>query len=79
MANDLFGIEGRVSRKPAFVQPYQKSRTVTKAKWTHCTHDPPCPNNAWCASGTRDVRDLQKKIGCSVDEAIRRVKLGERA
>ncbi len=77
MADDLFGGSGRLRTKPDVVQPYQKPRPV-KA-WTHCPHDPPCHARHWCESGARDVRDLQTAKGYSVEEALRRVKLGERA
>lgn len=32
-----------------------------------------------CQSGVRDVRDIMNAKGCSVEDAIRRVRLGERA
>ena len=79
MADDLFGVSGRVGGKPDVVQPYQKPRQPTVKAWTHCPHDPPCHTRLWCESGIRDVRDLQKAKGYTVGEAIRRVKLGERA
>ena len=78
MADDLFGVSGRMRAKPV-VQPYQKPRPVRPQAWTRCPHDPPCHTRLWCESGTRDVRDLQQAKGYPVDEAIRRVKLGERA
>ena len=77
MSDDLFGVPSRALRKPDIVQPYQKPPTARA--WTHCQHDPPCPNAVWCASGCRDVRDLQQAKGYTVEDAIRRVKLGERA
>ena len=76
MADDLFGASGRLLRKPDIVQPYQKPPAVRA--WTHCPHEPPCHARHWCESGARDVRDLQQAKGYTVEDAIRRVKLGER-
>lgn len=81
MSSDLFGKEGKVPsyKKLPVVQPYQKPRAPQIKAWTHCEHTPPCHAAIWCSSGARDIRDLQKKYDCSIDEAMRRYKTGDRA
>lgn len=79
MPDDLFGAPSRDLRAvPVAKRPYAKPQVTVRA-WNGCPHTPPCHNSTWCATGIRDARDLQKKLGCSVDEAIRRARLGERA
>lgn len=80
MGDDLWGPAGGYEKtlRPA-KQTFQKLTPKPVRAWTKCEHDPPCFARHWCESGIRDIRDLQARLGCSIEEAIRRHRVGERA